>query len=105
MFWGYTGISLSVRVYVYPSICLSVYKILVSVKSAGGGVQSHSVTVLVVNLIFLKTNNAWSNMIITDLHNISMFFLKKTWKYCEDLVLSKSIDTLLYNYYFKQPYL
>ena len=39
-FRGYTGISLSVRPCVSPSVCSSVYKILVSVKALAG-VLSH----------------------------------------------------------------
>ena len=45
-FWGYTGISLSVRPSVYPSLCPSVYRNSFH-RSADGGIKSHLVTALV----------------------------------------------------------
>ena len=48
MFWGYTGISPSTCLSLYPSVCISVYNILVSVKSLMWGIKSHLVTALVL---------------------------------------------------------
>ena len=51
-FWGYTGISLSVGLSMYPSV----YKILVSV-SAGRGIKSNLVTALVLAAFTLLAVN------------------------------------------------